>query len=444
MAKVLLVSPPYYKPYSKGQTIADGMPLGLGYIASYALSKMDVDIKVIDYGIEQYSDDIWKQVVNDYKPDIIGFNTLTLGYQQVLKMARLVKGNALIVAGGAHATIMPQDMLQECDIIVRCEGEITFSEILSGKPLQNIDGIAYKYDGQIRLNNDRKRIDNLDELPIPAYQLFNMKGYRIYGILGSRGCPYDCLFCASPVLWNRVMRLRSPKNIVNEIQYLTENYEVKHIFFQDDTFNLTIKRGIDICDEMIERNLGITFATQMRANKECVSDDLFRKMKEANCVEMSFGIESYSNKVMKALNKNLTTDEAKQAVRMAHRERIKSVKGFFMIGNWDETPIDILKTWWFIIRNPIDTTLTVCTPLPGTKLYKQSKGMGYLDNVDWSKVNWVTPIARTNKMSKQTILLYYYLTVLFIHLPAHIRNRNSKRLLSGIWNYGLKKMRLIK
>jgi anaerobic magnesium-protoporphyrin IX monomethyl ester cyclase len=441
--KVLLVSPPFYKPYTKGQTMADAIPLGLGYVASYSLSKTNAEIKIIDYGIETYSDDIWKQTLSDYKPDVIGFSALTLGYQQVNKMATIARGtNALLVSGGAHSTIIPEDLLETCDVAIRGEGEVTFYEIISGKKFEDIDGIAYKHKGRVWKNNDRKRIENLDELPMPAYQLF--KHYNLYSVTSSRGCPFACSFCSNLVLWNRVMRLRSSANVVNEIEILNKRYGIKHLIFQDDTFNLTVKRGLDICNEIIERKIDMQFTMAMRANKECVSIELFERMKEAGCIKLEFGVESGSNKILKSLNKNLTVKEASNAIRMAHKVGIKSVRGFFMVGNWDETPFDIVKTWWFIARNPVDPILTVSTPLPATALYKKSKELGYLDEVNWANVNWVTPIARTNKMSKRTILWMYYLTVLFVHLPARTFRGNSKDLIKGIWNYALRKLRIIK
>ena len=356
-------------------------------------------------------------------------------------MVRAVKKNIIIVSGGPHATIMPNDILESCHVAVRGEGEISFSEVLSGKNLQDIDGITYKNNGNICSNKERQRIDNLDELTIPAYELFDFKGYNQHSIIGSRGCPYNCVFCASPVLWNRKLKLRTPANIIDEIQHLNSTYGVKHIVFQDDTFNLTPQRGIDICDEIINRGLNITFSTQMRANAECVSNDLFEKMKRANCVEVTFGIETGSNKILKSLNKNLTVKEAGDAVHKARKAGICHVRGFFMVGNWNETPADVIKTWYFVVRNPVDTVLTVCTPLPGTDFFMKLKTLGYIDEVDWTKVNWVTPVSRTNKMSKSTILLLYYMTVMFIHLPAHVRSGNAKELIKGMWNFGMNKVR---
>lgn len=444
MTKVLLVSPPYYKPYSDGQYVADSAPIGLGYVASYALSKLDVDIKLVDYGIEQYSDIKWADLLDEYKPDVVGFNTLTLGFQQVIKMARLSKSlsKAMLVSGGAHSTIKPEELLSVCDVAVQGEGEQTFVEVLQGKRLFDISGICFKFKDMVIHNPERERISDLDSLPFPAYDLMPFDKYKGWGVIGSRGCPFVCDFCESPVLWHRIMKLRSPKNIVDEIELLYRKYSVNHVLFEDDTFNLTPKRGIDICDELINRELGITFAVQMRANKECVSEQLLSKMKQAKCVETLFGVETGSKKVMESMNKNLSIDEASQAIQLAHKSGIKHVKGYFMVGNWNESIKDILKTWRFIIGNPVDTVLTVCTPLPSTEFDRKLRLNGYIDKVDWSKVNWVTPLSRTDKLSQRSIQFMYYLTVIFIHFPAHVfRGGNTKGLFKGIWNFVANKIR---
>ena len=442
MASVLLVSPPYYKAYSRGQYMADSMPSGLGYIASYLQEKNRAEVKIIDFGICEYSNQIWANDIVNFKPNYIGFSTLTLGYQQVIKMAKIareINPDIILISGGPHATVCPEDMLEYCDIVIQGEGEETFSEVISGRPLAEIEGITYRVQGQNMSRKSRQRIHNLDDLPFPAYDKFNMSAYKQHGIMGSRGCPFACSFCASPVLWGRVLKLRTAANILDEIQMLHEKYGIKTIVFQDDTFNLKPERGIAICDEIIKRRLNesMSFTVQMRANKECVSPALFFKMKEANCTELTFGIESGSDKVLEAINKNLTASEARNAIRMARNAGISHVKGFFMIGNWKETPVDILRTWYFIAVNPVDTIFTASTPLPGTTLYEKSKASGYIKTVDWSKVDWVTPISRTDKLPKSAVKVFYFLTVIFIHFPAHIRSGNAKGLLKSIWNFGL-------
>ncbi|MDD5288140.1 MAG: radical SAM protein [Dehalococcoidales bacterium] len=449
--RVLLVSPPFYKPYSardNGQVQADSAPLGLGYIASYILDKLpDTRVKIIDYGVETYTPEKWQNELDTFKPEVVGISVLTLGYTRSMELARLVKdydNHILTVAGGPHATVSPEDCLFQCDIVVRGEGEETFSEILQGRNLESIDGISYLQGNRVINNRDRERLTNLDALPFPAHHLFNKTAYKQYpgwGIIGSRGCPYSCIFCASPRLWGRIIKLRSPKNLVDEIEYLNSKLGVTHIVFQDDAINIAESRAFAICDEIISRGLHhkVSFECQVRANKVCVSLALFEKMREANFVDLTFGIETGSDKVMKSIQKSLTVQEAREAIKVARQAGIPTVSGFFMIGNWGENVLDVLKTWYFVARNNVDMKLTVCTPLPGTEFHRLMREKKYMaENTDWRMVNWVTPLSRTDKLSKRSISILYYLSVLLVHLPTSLsrgREVKAKGLIANIMSY---------
>lgn len=454
--RILLVSPPYYKPYSSrddGQVQADSAPLGLGYLASYILDKMpDAKVKIVDYGVETYSTEQWLTQLEDFKPEVVGLSVLTLGYARSMELARLAKTydkHILTVSGGPHATVKPEDCLFQCDVTVRGEGEETFYDILQGKPLESIAGISYYVNNRLVNNKDRERLQNLDSLPFPAHLLYKKSGYKQYpgwGIIGSRGCPYSCIFCASPKLWGRVIKLRSPENLVDEIEYLHKNIGVNHIVFQDDAINIAESRAFAVCDEIIKRGLNreVSFECQVRANKACVSLELFKKMREANFIDLTFGIETGSDKVMKSIQKSLTVHEASEAIRLARQANIPTVSGFFMIGNWGETALDVTKTWNFVTRNNVDMKLTVCTPLPGTEFERLLKQNGHMTgDPDWRMVNWVTPLSRTNKLSRRSISILYYLTVLFVHLPTSVlrgRNVKAKGLVLNILSYGRNKM----
>jgi radical SAM superfamily enzyme YgiQ (UPF0313 family) len=300
-------------------------------------------------------------------------------------------------------------------------------------------------------NNGRERIQDLDSLPAPPYHLFHMRKYKQFpgwGIMGSRGCPYDCIFCASPKLWGRVIKFRSPKNLVDEIQYLHDEFGIQYIIFQDDAINMSQTRAFEICNEIIRRDLHkkVSFECQTRANRACVSLDLFRKMREANFVHITFGVESGSDKVLKSLQKSLTVNEAREAIKMARQAGIPTVTGFFMVGNWGETIWDVAKTWYFVFSNNVDMVLTVCTPLPGTKFDSLLKRQSYItDEIDWENVNWITPLNRTDKMPRWCIYLLYYLTVLFVHLPSSLlrgRKKKTSDLISNIIGYAYNKARL--
>lgn len=433
---------------------ADSAPLGLGYLAAYVLRELpDTQVKIIDYGIETYTPEKWHRELASFQPDMVGFSVLTLGYQQCMRMAKLVKAcnpAIVVIAGGPHATVCPEECLTDCDIVVRGEGEQTLVEILREHALESINGISYRQGDKVMHNPPGERIDNLDNLPMPAHHLFKASAYKQYpgwGIIGSRGCTYNCIFCASPKLWGRVIKLRSPQSIIDEIEYLYRKLDVKHIVFQDDAINLSRSRALAICDEIIQRGLHqkMSFECQVRANRKCVSSALFSKMQSAGFNDLTFGIETGSDRVMKSLRKSLTVDEAKHAVRLARRAGIRTVTGFFMVGNWGESLLDVLKTWWFVVCNKIDMKLTVCTPLPGTEFERLLAKHGYLTgNVDWQNVNWVTPLSRTDRLSRRSISLLYYLTVLLVHLPSsYLRGRKEKSrdLVSNIISFAGNRMK---
>lgn len=455
--RVLLVSPPYYKPYSRDdqQVQADSAPLGLGYLVAYVMRELPgITVKIIDYGVEPFSPERWWQELVNFQPNVVGVSVLTLGYTQSMKLAQQAKAfdsRILTIAGGPHATVRPGECLEGCDVVVRGEGELTFAELLRGIPLDSIAGITYKKNGAVTHNPPRERVDDLDNMPMPAHQLFNTRAYKQYpgwGMIGSRGCAYKCIFCASPELWGRNIKLRSPVRLVDEIEYLHADLGVHHIVFQDDAINLSQKRALAVCDEIIRRGLNhkVSFECQVRANKACVSPELFQQMREANFVDLTFGIETGSDTVMRAMNKSLTVGEAQTAIRLARRAGIRTVTGFFMIGNWSETVFDVLKTWWFVIRNRVDMKLTVCTPLPGTEFDRLLRENGYLSgDVDWQTVNWVTPLSRTDRLSRRAISWLYYLTVILVHLPSSLirgKQDKTKGLVRNIIGFTTNKFRM--
>lgn len=430
-SRVLLVFPPYIR-----EAVSNYPPIGLSYIASYITSQNPlIKIRIIDFTIEKFSAELWKKELQTFKPEVVGISVLTLNYPGGALIARLTKQfdhNILVVMGGVHATMKPEECLNCCDIVVRGEGELTFYEILQDHELSTIRGASYWRDGRIVHNAGRERIRDLDDLPFPAHHLFKMeryKGFPSWGIMGSRGCPYNCIFCNSPQMWGRVVRYRSAKNIVDEIQYLRDKFEIQSIVFFDDNLNIPQLRAIEICNEIVRRNLHkrVSFVCQMRANRRFVSPKLFKKMKEANFVCVEFGIESGSERVLKSIRKSITLDEARRAVRMAQQAGIRKVRGFFMVGNWDESIWDAIKTWRFILSNDIEPSFSICMPLPGTEFYRKLTQSGYMSNdPNWSGFNQLTPIARTNKMSKSVILLVFVLSALLRLVIAFTRGERRR------------------
>jgi len=414
--RVLLVSPPYYKPYAWNQVRAESAPLGLGYLAAYLRQQVrGVEVHLVDYGVAEYSDARWRTLLESGPVDVVGFSVLTLGYKQCVHMARLLRESApsaVVVMGGPHATLRPEECKPYADYVVRGEGERVLVDI--------VRGCGQRHYG---------RETNLDALPYPDISDFDASGYAQYpawGVISSRGCPYSCIFCASPALWQRRVYVRSPGNIVDEIERL-QQHGIQRVIFQDDAINLTPERAIEISREIRRRGLHrkMMFDAQVRANRACVSLAMFQEMREAGFDHVTIGVETGSERVMRELRKSLTVPEASAAVRLARQADI-SVSGFFMVGNWGEGMLDVARTWWFVARHDLDMVLTVCTPLPGTEFESRLRRAGYLKgDPDWARVTWVTPITRTDRMPRWLISLVYYLTVLLVHIPAQICRRHK-------------------
>ena len=433
--KILLVW-----PSSARQNPPNWPPLGISYLASYIASHdSELQVKLIDYDITQYSAEIWQHELSAYKPDIVGISILMLNAANGMQLARVAKQenhDIITVLGGGHASIFPHECLKYSDIAVRGEGEKTFLEIIQGMDLASIKGISYLRDREFVDNPPRERISNLDELPLPLLDSFDMERYlegglksgstlgsegvlRAGTVLGSRGCPYGCTFCASQQFWGRAIKFRSVKNIVDEIEFLQAKYRLDKMNFQDDTINIPQNRAVEICDEIIKRGLNtkLQFYSLIRANKNFVSPKLFQKMKAANFVQVSLGIESASPKVLKAMQKDLAPEEVRSAIKMARKAKIPSVTGNFMVGNWDESFLDVLKTWYFAFTNNIEPLFWICTPYPGTEFSRRLMAAGYLDSgyswlIDF-KPGTYTPVSRTNKLSKISISILYFDSVLF-------------------------------
>jgi len=430
-----------FPPYTRGATSVFP-PLGIGYIASYVLSKNPkAQIRILDFTVREFSIEELKFELKKYCPEIVGISVLTINFPFSTLIAKLVKQHdpkVIVVIGGVHATMLPEECLAYCDIVVRGEGEETFWQIVQERPLDSIDGISFRKNGGIVNRNARAYIRDLDALPLPAHHLFEMNKYECFpgwGIMASRGCPYQCIFCSSPIMWGRQLRLRSAKSIVDEIEYLHHTFGIIRITFFDDTINIPQRRAIEICNEIIKRELHreMSFVCQMRANRQFISLELFKRMKEANFVQVEFGIESGSQKVLNSIRKSLIVDEAKYAIRLAKIAGIPIVKGFFMIGNWDEAITDALATWYFILRTPVYPVFSICTPFPGTRLFEMLQVEGYMESsCNWQVFNQATAISRTNRMPRIHILFLYALSSLFFELIlAFARGRSFTQTVKG-------------
>ena len=256
--RTLLINPPY--PISEFPTI----PMGLAYVAA-VLRKEGHEVRIADFLVSKYSKEKLGRTIKEYQPDIVGTTSVTLNYPgaaAILKDVKEINDNIMTVFGGPHVTFTPEETLTVeapwVDLIVMGEGDYTLGDIIEGKPLPEVKGIAFKRNDKVVITEQRPWIENLDELPEPARDLFPIGRYRALGaeggIISSRGCPFGCTFCVGHRMVGRKGRFRNPKLVVNEIEHVL-GLGFKTINIVDDLLTINKKHVYAICDEIMERKL---------------------------------------------------------------------------------------------------------------------------------------------------------------------------------------------
>jgi len=295
------------------------MPLGLAYIASF-LQKYGFEVLIIDAWAENLSFEYLEKRIKESEADIVGVYMLSPRYKEAkltIETCRKALPKALIIAGGPHPSAMPEQTLKdikELDMCVVGEGEITMKEIAEAFKNNfgffNIKGVAIRKDKDIIINPRRDFIKNLDEMPLPARDLFPLKKYRThppygrnnpyFSVITSRGCPFQCAYCSKDVFLDN-FRAVSPKKVIDEIELLILKYKAKEIHFYDDDFTINMKRAEEICDEIIKRRLKIAWSCTTRV--DLVNESLLQKMKKAGCWLISYGVESGNQNILNSISK---------------------------------------------------------------------------------------------------------------------------------------------
>ncbi|MGP3667039.1 MAG: B12-binding domain-containing radical SAM protein [Candidatus Bathyarchaeota archaeon] len=412
--RVLLVNPPCFdvELYSTAGFVAP--PLGLAYLAA-VLEKNCYNVEILDLPALNIGLDIFKKIIERRPLDIVGVTATTSTINSAYKIIKIVKQispETLTVLGGAHVTFVPERTMNECpQIDVGCigEGEYTFLELVqtveSEGCLEKVKGIVYRdKDGLIRKNPPRCYIENLDELPFPARHLLPMDKYRVFNekmiigtILTSRGCPFNCIFCSSSLLFGKKFRARSPGNVVDEIEQFQEAYKTRYVEFIDDTFTFDKKRAEEICREIIRRRLDVSWVCSCRV--DLIHRELMKLLKKAGCRMIYFGVESGVQRVLNLMRKGIKVEQAYRVIKWAREVGLETVASF-ILGTPGETMKEALQTIKFAKKlNPDYAQFSIATPFPGTELYKIAKERGLLLTEDWSKYTVLEPVMRTKELT---------------------------------------------
>jgi len=410
--KTSLVNPPPLKGVYRHQLY---LSTGIAYLAA-VLEENGHEVTIIDCPALEMNQEDLKAKLASIEPNLIGITSMTPTIQSALLSAHFAKEacpEAMVVLGGAHATFMDKQVLNEekaVDIVVRGEGEQTLLElaqnVFNSNDLNKIEGITFRSNGQTVRTPNRPFIQNLDKLPRPAYKYFPLEKYRLFGrrmlpIITSRGCPSQCSFCTTSRIFGKGFRARSPKNVVDELEWLRDVHGADAFSFYDDTFTLDKKRALKICEEIKNRKIGIPWDCQTRVST--VSKEMLTKMREANCQQVFFGVESGCQKILDAVNKGTTVEQNKAAIKLAKNAGL-FVAVSVMVGYPGETR-DMLEQTIDLLRKaePDDAYICVATPYPGTELRNLIEELGWNISNDWKRYDTTAPVFDNPNLSAEDV-----------------------------------------
>ncbi len=423
LKKILFVEPPKDLWFVMGEYLPP--PLGILELAAYLENHNDgVEIQVLDCQAEGVD---WKGLekkLESFSPDIVAPSALaTCNVYTVirtLEVAKKVNPSTITVVGGQHFTALAQESLEaypEIDIVVRGEGEQTLSETVralqNDKPLSGVQGVSFKHEGRVVHTSSRSLIESLDDLPFPGYHFVedNMKKYHFRMMAGSnvgyalveasRGCPHHCLFCSQWRFWGGKWRFKSPKRVVDEIEFCHKEYGIRFIWFTDD--NLGLGGNTDkICDEIISRGLSdeIMWFVQARCDDVCGNKDILPKLRRSGLFWVLTGLESHSQETLDGFRKDIRLSDSKQAVDLLKRNDIFS-QATMIIGDRRDSRRSIGNLREFV--NEVDPDLAIfmiLTPFPGTDLYDVARSSGWIEDLNWANYDMVHAVMGTDFLSR--------------------------------------------
>jgi len=406
--RIILINPcqrPLYESVKIKEGAIYSPVLSLAVLGATCL-KDGHQVKIFDMNLPQNNEKKLLVLLKKFHPDYAGITFTTPLFPEMVRIAGLIKEefpHCLLLGGGPHASSFPEETLQDSplDLVVIGEGDFTLPEILSGKRWENIAGICFKRQNQTKKTRRRDFIGDLDSLPLPAWQLYNLSQYQTSALLTranpagwietSRGCIYGCVYCNKSV-FGRTFRVKSAQRVADEITYMLKA-GFKEIHIADDNFTSDIKRAEVICDRILERELRFPWATVTGIRVDKVSLKLLRKMRKAGCYRVYFGIESGSQRVLDSIKKGINLEQVRQAVKWAKKAGLETF-GFFMIALPGEKVSDIKKTIKFATSLGLDIAkMSVTIPLPATPLYDELERQGRIKAKDWSEFNLYVPVS---------------------------------------------------
>ncbi len=406
--KILLIY-----PYCLEDRISDDdvrvPPIGIFYVGAL-LKENGYEVEIVNwYDINRTPARI-PPLLQEKKPDIIGFSVLHAnrwGAIEIAQIARKLYPDGKIVFGGIGATFLWKHFLThfpEIDYCVLGEGEYTFLNLvkclekMDETSLTSLRGIAFRRGGMVVQTERAAPVEPLDKLPNPA------KYFAYQHVTATRGCPGKCTFCGSPQFWGQRVRFHSADYFVHQLDLLSGK-GVSFFYFSDDTFMIKKDRVIEICKKMLEKRLPVTWAAISRV--DLVQEEILYWMRKAGCTQISYGVESGSEKIRKLLNKNIRREQIKKAFDLTAKYGILP-RAYFIYGSPEENWSTIQETLDLIKEiKPLSAIFYILDLFPGTALYRDyQKRSGVSDDVWLKRIEDIMYFETDPALSKEQILAF--------------------------------------
>ncbi len=408
-------------------------PIGIASIAAY-LEQRGYETAILDgYAMPRSTADMVAAAAA-CDPDVVGFTTTTSSFHDAYAIAeglRALRPGVPFVFGGVHVSAMGRELLRRFPLVdygVVGEGEASMLELCergSDDPA-GVGGLLYRRDAEVLAGPPRHDLLPLDSLPFPAYErlpgfprayhlaIFNYGKAPGTSTVTSRGCPYTCSYCDRSV-YQRSYRFNSAEYIHEHMRYLRDRFGIRHVTFYDDLFTFDRERVVSLCNLLVERPLGVTFACDVRVNH--IDIELARMLKAAGCYQAAFGIESGDATVLKAHRRDPRLEPVAEAARMLRKAGIR-VKGLFMMGLPGEDETAIRRSMDFAMSLPLDeVNLAKFTPFPGAPLYPTVRQHGTFDE-DWRQMNCMNFTFVPNGLTRERLEeLYSQFIIGFFNRP---------------------------
>ena len=435
----MLIQPPYIILDTEAKSCHP--PLGLAYIA--ASLKDRHEIKVLDAIAEGFyserpeangyttyglSFESIREEIKAFNPDAVGvsclFSTQAKNVHRIFALTKELNSKIITIVGGAHPSAMPKEVLTDrnIDYVVIGEGEETVRELLERiekkKDFSDIQGLAFYKDSEIAIQDKNNFENNLDSLPLPAWELFPLRKYfslnRPHGgisksgsvlpVITSRGCPYRCIFCSIHTIWGRKYRTRKAEAVLNEIDYLISKFGIKGLIFDDDNLTFDRERSVKIFRGMIEKEFNLSWSLPNGVFIATLNRDLLSLMKKSGCYSISMAVESGDEEILKKIKKPLNLAKAKRIIKFIQDLKFE-IAVFFVVGFPFETKKQVKKTLRFARQLKVDNVnFFFATPLPGTELFELCLSNNLLpNNLDFSVWRQDIPSLKPKDFSKEEL-----------------------------------------